>query len=199
MYKLIKRIIDLLGALFLLLLLLPLLLLISITIKFTSKGPIIFKQKRIGLSGVVFDIYKFRTMIENAENTGTGLNSYDDDPRVTKVGAFLRNSSLDELPQLINILNGAMSFVGPRPPVTYSPYAYAEYPMPAINRFDIKPGVTGWAQVNGRNELSWDEKFYFDLIYLKKVSFTFDLKIILLTALKVIKNEGAFDKGSKNE
>ena len=199
MYKIAKKIFDLFFSLFLLFLLAPLLLFLAICVKLTSRGEVFFKQNRVGLEGKVFKIIKFRTMIVNAESQGTGLDSYSDDPRVTRIGKALRNSSLDELPQIFNILKGDMSFVGPRPPVVYSPYRYEDYPKEAKVRFNIKPGVTGWAQVNGRNELSWEEKFKFDNEYLQKQSFWFDIKIILLTVIKVIKNEGAFDSSSHKE
>ena len=189
-----KNVFDLTFSILLLLVFSPLILAISLVIKLTSSGPVFFKQKRIGKNGKYFSIIKFRTMIVNAENIGTGLDSYDDDPRVTRVGRILRNSSLDELPQLFNILSGNMSFVGPRPPTTYHPYMYEDYPRDKKQRFKIKPGITGWAQINGRNELNWDEKIKYDLEYLEKMNFIFDIKIILLTVVKVLKSEGSYDK-----
>ncbi|RZQ54962.1 sugar transferase [Pseudoalteromonas phenolica] len=188
-----KRLFDLIFSLSLLVVSSPLLLIIGVVNIITSGLPVFFFQDRVGLNGRSFKIIKFRTMVNGAEKSGTGLDSFSGDPRVTKFGQFLRASSLDELPQLINILKGDMSFVGPRPPVTYSPFKYDEYPEYAKKRFDVKPGVTGLAQINGRNELTWEEKWKFDLEYLEKRSFFFDLKIILKTAVKVIKNEGAHD------
>ncbi|CAH6794709.1 hypothetical protein VCHA28O22_100038 [Vibrio chagasii] len=132
-------------------------------------------------------------MIIGAEKQGTGLDSYEGDPRITRIGRFLRNSSLDELPQLFNILKGDMSFVGPRPPVTYSPYFYENYPIEAKLRFNVKPGVTGWAQINGRNELSWEEKFVYDIEYLDKQSLLFDFFVIFKTVFKVMRMEGSYD------
>src|SRR5699024_1422348 len=121
--------------------------------------------KRLGENGKKFEIYKFRTMIENAEKMGTGIFTSDEDPRITKVGHFLRKTSLDELPQIINIIKGEMSFVGPRPPVPYHPYKYDDYNEIQKKRFTVKPGVTGMAQVYGRNTLSWDERIEHDVKY----------------------------------
>lgn len=199
MYRVIKRIIDFIFSVIMLILLAPIMIIISIIIKFDSNGPIIFKQERIGKDGVSFTIYKFRTMVVNAEKIGTGLDSYENDNRVTKVGKILRNTSLDEIPQIFNILKGDMSFIGPRPPVTYHPYEYAEYPEEIKKRFSVKPGVTGYAQINGRNELTWSEKFKYDLYYVDNISFILDFKILLLTILKVIKMEGSYDLRDNNK
>lgn len=193
-----KRGVDIILSLIMIVLSGPILLLIAFLVAKDGGKPL-FRQLRVGLNGQAFEILKFRTMIENAEHHGTGLDSYSDDPRVTKIGKILRNSSLDELPQLFNIFKGDMSFVGPRPPVVYSPYKYEDYPQYAKVRFNVKPGVTGWAQVNGRNDLSWEEKFKFDNEYLQRQSFGFDIKIILLTVVKVIQNEGAFDSSSNQK
>ncbi|MCK9478955.1 MAG: sugar transferase [Firmicutes bacterium] len=193
MYQYVKRALDIIFCAIALTLLPPVMIIISILIKVDSKGAIFFKQQRIGKDGKHFDIYKFRTMVEDAEKVGTGLNSYKNDTRVTKVGEFLRTSSLDELPQLFNILKGEMSFIGPRPPVTYHPYKYSNYPLDAKIRFNVKPGVTGYAQINGRNSLSWEDKFKYDLYYVDNISFLLDLKIFILTVFKVIKMEGSYD------
>jgi len=193
----IRRVLDIVFSLVLIILASPILILISLLIKLDSKGPILFKQRRVGLNGKDFDIYKFRTMIVGAEKIGTGLDSYEGDPRVTKLGNFLRASSLDELPQLINIFIGDMSFIGPRPPTTYHPYIYDEYPEEQKKRFAIKPGVTGWAQVNGRNALNWDQKIELDLEYIKNRSLFLDLKILYLTLVKVLKNEDNYDVKAK--
>jgi exopolysaccharide biosynthesis polyprenyl glycosylphosphotransferase len=199
MYSSIKQILDFIFAIILLILLSPIMIITAVLIKIDSKGPIIFKQKRIGKNGKHFTIYKFRTMVENAEIMGTGLDSYENDFRVTKIGKFLRNSSLDEFPQLFNVLKGDMSFIGPRPPVTYHPYKYEDYPEYAKRRFAVKPGVTGYAQINGRNELSWDEKFKYDLFYVDNISFILDFKILILTIFKVIKMEGSYDLKKTSE
>ncbi len=189
-----KRVFDILFSNFLIICFFPILLIVAILIKLTSKGSILFIQQRIGKDGKHFGIMKFRTMVVGAEKLGTGLDSFKDDPRVTKVGKFLRDSSLDELPQLFNILKGDMSFIGPRPPTIYHPYKYEDYPEDKKRRFIIKPGVSGWAQINGRNELTWDEKIKYDLVYLDRMNFIFDMKIILFTIVKVLKNEGSYDK-----
>lgn len=193
-----KRIFDLFFSILSLVFMMPLFIVIAILVKFDSKGSVFFVQKRLGKNGVPFGIYKFRSMVVGAERKGSGLDSYHDDPRVTKIGKILRDSSLDEIPQLINVLLGDMSFVGPRPPVTYSPYIYEEYSDHNKKRFLVKPGVTGLAQINGRNELSWDEKFQYDIKYVDNLNFFTDIKIILITMYKVFKNEGSYDK-KKNE
>lgn len=198
MYKISKRIFDIILSFILLIILSPIMAIIALIVKLDSPGPILFKQKRVGKDGKEFTILKFRTMVVNAERIGTGLDSYANDNRVTKVGKILRNTSLDELTQLFNIFRGNMSFVGPRPPVTYHPYKYNEYPPTAKRRFEVKPGVTGYAQINGRNELSWEEKFKYDLYYIENKSFLFDLKIFILTIFKVLKMEGSYDV-EKNE
>jgi lipopolysaccharide/colanic/teichoic acid biosynthesis glycosyltransferase len=171
----------------------PIFIIIALFIKFDSEGPIIFSQKRLGKNMREFNILKFRTMIPNAEFVGTGLNSFSNDSRVTKVGKFLRDSSLDELPQLINILLGKMSFVGPRPPVSYHPFAPDKYPEHAKSRFEVRPGVTGWAQINGRNELNWDEKFRYDSYYVENLGLKIDIIIFIKTIFKVLKREGGYD------
>jgi len=188
----IKRTIDLLTVL---LIIVPISLfgiIIVILIKMDSKGKIFFKQKRLGENGKKFEIYKFRTMIENAEKMGTGIFTSDEDPRITKVGHFLRKTSLDELPQIINIIKGEMSFVGPRPPVPYHPYKYDDYNEIQKKRFTVKPGVTGMAQVYGRNTLSWDERIEHDVKYVKRISFLLDCKIVIKTILSVIRKENIY-------
>jgi len=164
---LIKRFVDILGSFIGIIILSPLFILVAICIKVTSEGPVFFKQKRLGKDGKVFDIIKFRTMIVNAEKIGDGLTvKSEDDPRITKVGKLLRKTSLDELPQLINVLKGDMSLVGPRPPATYSPYdGYENYPEWAKRRFDMRPGMTGLAQITVRNSVVWDKRIVIDNIY----------------------------------
>ena len=148
---------DFLLALLGFLIIWPFLLLIAILIKLESKGPAIFKQERLGRNGRIFEIYKFRTMVDGAIHQGSGLQTYEGDPRITKVGNLLRKTSLDELPQLFNILKGEMSFIGPRPPVPYHPYEYEEYTQKQ-KRFIVRPGISGYAQVVLRNSGSWEER-----------------------------------------
>lgn len=199
MYKMTKQTFDFLLSVLLLIFLSPIMIIIAVAIKLDSSGPVLFKQQRVGKDGMNFTILKFRTMVVNAEKMGTGLDSYVNDSRVTKVGKVLRSTSLDELPQLFNILKCDMSFVGPRPPVTYQPYEFENYPPLGKRRFQVKPGVTGYAQINGRNELSWDEKFKFDSFYVDNKSFWFDLKIFILTIFKVLKMEGNYDIEKDNK
>lgn len=169
-------------------------IIIILLIKSTSEGPVFFKQERLGKNGKVFKIIKFRTMIDNAEQIGTGVITFENDPRITKVGSFLRKTSLDELPQLINVLKGDMSIVGPRPPVPYHPKKYEEYSEYEKKRFNVKPGITGYAQVNGRNNLTWEQRINMDVYYVDNRSFLLDLKIIILTMVKVLKREDIHSK-----
>ena len=193
-----KRIFDLTLSCILLIIFSPLFLIIAIFIKLDSKGPVFFKQERLGKNGKVFLIYKFRTMVDNAEEVGTGLFTNENDPRITKVGAFLRKTSLDELPQLINILKGEMSIIGPRPPIPYHPYNYDEYSEEQKLRFTVLPGITGYAQVNGRNKIEWDERIKYDIYYAKNWSLGFDLKIFFKTIRTVFNREGIY-RGNKND
>lgn len=181
-YK-IDKIIALLG----LIVLSPLMIIIGIAIKLDSPGPIIYRQKRLGQNGKIFYMYKFRSMYEGAEKKGV----YDrkKDPRVTSVGKVIRRTSLDELPQLINVLKGDMSLIGPRPPLVYHPWPYEKYTDEQKKMFLIKPGITGWAQVNGRKNLEWDKRIKMNIEYIEKMSLLLDLKILLLTVIKVIKME----------
>ena len=182
----IKRIFDIIFSLLLLIILLPLLLITAIIIKIDSKGPIIFKQERIGKDGKVFKIYKFRSMIVGAEHIGTGVYSKKDDNRITKVGKFIRKTSIDELPQLVNILIGEMSFIGPRPVLTYHPWRYEEYTSEQLKRFEVRPGITGWAQIHGRKTVEWPIRLKYDAYYVENLSFKLDCKIFIKTFLVVL-------------
>lgn len=184
----VKRIFDILMSVLGLAVLSPAFLIIAAAIKVSSRGPVFFKQKRLGKKGKPFFIYKFRTMVVNAEHIGDGLRvSSDNDPRITKVGKFLRATSLDELPQLLNIF-GQMSLVGPRPPVTYYPYnGYENYPDWAKKRFEMRPGITGLAQVTVRNSVSWDERIKIDNQYVDKFNCWLDIKILFMTFARVVK------------
>lgn len=182
-YKL-DKIIALIG----LIILSPLFLVIGIAIKLDSPGPILYRQKRIGQYGKVFIMYKFRSMYLGAEKKG--VYERKKDPRVTKVGKIIRRTSLDELPQLINVLKGEMSLIGPRPPLIYHPWPYSHYTDEQKKMFQVKPGITGWAQVNGRKNVEWNKRIKLNIEYAQKVSLLFDLKIIILTLIKVLKMEG---------
>jgi len=171
---------------------LPLFFIIAVLIKLDSKGPVFFLQERLGKNGNVFKIYKFRTMVKNAESKGPGIYTSKGDSRITKVGHFLRKTSLDELPQLLNVIKGDMSLVGPRPPVPYHPYKYNNYSDKQRKRFIVKPGITGFAQISGRNKLSWDERIEFDVEYVENHSLFLDFKILFNTFLTVFKNNDIY-------
>jgi len=182
-YKL-DKILAVLG----LIILAPLMLIIGIAIKLDSPGPVIYKQNRIGRNGKIFQMYKFRSMYVGAEKKG--VYERKKDPRVTNVGRIIRRSSLDELPQLINVLKGEMSLIGPRPPLAYHPWPYEKYTEEQKKMFQIKPGITGWAQVNGRKDVEWTKRIEMNIEYVENMSFLFDLKIFVLTVIKVIIMEG---------
>lgn len=195
MYKSFKRFFDILVSLLFLIVLSPLMLITALAIKLDSKGPVIFKQERLGLGGKVFLIYKFRSMCENAEHMGTGVYSGDDDMRVTKVGKILRATSIDELPQLVNILKGEMSFIGPRPPLTYHPWGISEYTDEQLRMFEVRPGITGWAQINGRKDVEWHKRIELNCWYVDNISLFLDIKILFITVFKVLKNEDNVNVG----
>lgn len=189
MYKrFVKRWIDIAGSLLILVVLSPVLLLIAIAVKLDSRGPVVFKQERLGLHGKVFSMYKFRTMCVNAEHTGSGVYSDSHDERVTRVGRFLRATSADELLQAVNILKGEMSFIGPRPPLTYHPWDISEYTDEQLRMFEVRPGITGWAQVNGRRGVLWPRRIEMNVWYVDHVSFRLDMKILVKTVFKVLSN-----------
>lgn len=175
------------AVMILVLTLIPVLLIIPIAIRLDSKGPAVFTQERAGRNGKVFKIYKFRTMLIPEESFDAYGNPLEPKQRITKVGRFLRKTSLDELLQLFNMLNGTMSIVGPCPTL---PYQIERYTSGQMHRLDMRPGVTGWAQVNGRNDLSWTEKIEFDLEYVNGFSLWFDIKILFKTIGVVLKGEG---------
>lgn len=189
LYKYFKRFCDFTVSLIALIILSPLFAIVAIAIKTESKGPVIFKQERLGLGGKVFLIYKFRSMCVGAEHTGTGQYSFAGDPRVTKVGKFIRATSIDELPQLINVIKGEMSIVGFRPPLTYHPWPIEEYTPYQKRMFLVRPGITGWAQVNGRKDVEWHERIRLNVYYVDNMSLIFDMKIVFLTFFNVLKNK----------
>lgn len=199
LYDPFKRLFDITVTLFGILLVSPLLILVSVLIILDSPGPIFFKQKRIGEKGQAFYMYKFRTMVVNAEELLKELKAKNEaqgnmfkmknDPRVTRVGRFLRKSSIDELPQLLNVLIGNMSLVGPRPPLPREVEQYSQWDM---LRLEGKPGITGLWQVSGRSEIGFDDMVMLDLKYLENRSFWLDIKLLALTIPAVLKGEGAY-------
>lgn len=198
-YSLFKRIFDVVSSTLLLIILSPLFLILIILVKLDSKGPVFFGHKRIGYKGETISVYKFRSMVQNAEEVLRNFTpeqkaefeknfKLDDDPRVTKIGAFLRKTSLDELPQLINIIKGDMSVVGPRPIVQKEVVKYGKY---ADKLFSVKPGLTGFWQANGRSDTTYDERVQMDMYYIDNRSTLLDIKILFKTVIAVIRKEGA--------
>lgn len=198
-YSFFKRSFDIISATIGLIVLLPLFLVLAILVKLDSKGPIFFSHKRIGKNKKTIGIYKFRSMVSNSDEVFKNFTKeqreefeknfkLDDDPRITKVGNFLRKTSLDELPQLLNIIKGDMSVVGPRPIVNAEVEKYGVY---ADKMFSVKPGLTGFWQANGRSDTTYEERVQMDMYYIDNRSFLLDIKIILKTIISVIKKEGA--------
>ncbi|WP_315113970.1 sugar transferase [Clostridium intestinale] len=198
-YSLFKRIFDVVSSTLLLIILSPLFLILIILVKLDSKGPVFFGHKRIGYKGEIISVYKFRSMVQNAEEVLRNFTpeqkaefeknfKLDDDPRVTKIGAFLRKTSLDELPQLINIIKGDMSVVGPRPIVQKEVAKYGKY---SDKLFSVKPGLTGFWQANGRSDTTYDERVQMDMYYIDNRSTWLDIKIIFKTFIAVVRKEGA--------
>ncbi len=184
-----KRVIDIVVAFLMLLILSPVLILVAVLVKKKLGSPVLFNQTRTGINGTSFEIFKFRTMLDANGDDGLPL---PDAQRMTKFGSFLRASSLDELPGLWNVLRGDMSLVGPRPLL---PEYLPLYSPEENRRHEVRPGVTGWAQVNGRNSLSWQEKFKLDVWYVEHRSLWLDIKILFLTIKKVIAREGIGAEG----
>ena len=186
--RVVKRIIDIIIALLVLTVGGIPMLIIALLVKIDSPGPALFKQDRLGSGGKVFKFYKFRSMRLNAEHTGSGVYSDKSDPRVTKIGKILRATSLDELPQYINVLKGEMSLIGPRPPLTYHPWPIEEYTKEQLRMFDVRPGLTGWAQVNGRKDVEWHRRIELNVWYVDHISFGLDIKIFFMTIFKIVTN-----------
>lgn len=183
-YLVVKKTLDWITACFLIILSSPIMLAATIAIKIGSKGPVLFRQKRPGKMGKIFTVYKFRTMSLETDQDG---NLLPDILRMTRVGTFLRKCSIDELPQLFNILKGDMSFIGPRPLLVQ----YLIHYTPEQNRrHEVVPGISGWAQVNGRNTISWEEKFQYDVWYVDHISLRLDTKIVFKTIKNVLVREG---------
>jgi sugar transferase EpsL len=180
----IKRLLDIFGSMSALVLFSPVLIIISVVLRWKIGNPVFFRQNRPGKDGKLFKFLKFRTMLNLHAENGSLL---DDEHRITQLGLFLRKTSLDELPSFVNVLKGDMSLVGPRPLlIEYLPL----YDSRQSHRHDLKPGITGWAQINGRNTISWNEKFDLDIWYIENQSLRLDLRILILTLLKVLAQEG---------
>lgn len=194
MYKFIKRSFDILASFLGLVIASIPMLIVALLIKIDSKGPVLFKQKRLGKNAKEFYIYKFRSMIVDAEKLG--VYSDDKDKRLTRIGKILRKTSIDELPQLLNILKGEMSFIGPRPPLTYHPWPIEEYTDEQKRMFDVRPGITGWAQVNGRKNVEWNHRIELNVWYVDNISFGLDFKIFFLTIFKVFTNADNENQGA---
>ena len=188
--KYFKRVLDFLLSLIAIIILSPVLLVIAILVRIKLGSPVLFKQERPGKNEKIFTLYKFRTMTDKKDEKG---NLLPDEDRLTKFGKILRSTSLDELPELFNILKGDMSIVGPRPLLVEYLELYNEEQK---HRHDVRPGLTGLAQISGRNSISWEEKFKDDIKYVNKVTFINDVKIILKTIVKVFKREGISQEGN---
>lgn len=186
--RIVKRLFDVLISFVSIVILAIPMAIVALAIKIDSPGPVLFKQERIGKNGKIFTIYKFRSMCIGAEKTGSGVYSNKNDARVTRVGKFIRGTSIDELPQLFNMFLGSMSLIGPRPPLTYHSWTYAEYTEKQKEIFDVRPGLTGWAQIHGRKDLEWHKRIELNVWYVRNVSFWLDLKIFFVTIAKVLTN-----------
>ena len=179
----IRRAVDIAVSATLLVVSAPLLALAALAIRLETSGPVIYRQRRIGLDGDPFDVLKLRTMLDGAEHIGAGLAVNENDPRITRVGAFLRRCSLDELPNLVNVLRGEMSLIGPRPTL---PVQVEQYSERQRRRLELRPGITGWAQVNGRASLPWSQRIELDLYYLEHRSLALDLTILRRTVAMLL-------------
>ena len=185
----IKRILDFFIGALVLFLLWPVMLLMAAAIYIEDPGPVLFRQRRLGLGAREFTMLKFRSMKQNSEHTGSGVYSGKDDPRVLKTGKIFRATSMDELIQAVHLISGKMSLIGPRPPLTYHPWPIEEYTKEQLHMFDVRPGITGWAQVNGRKGVEWNRRIELSCWYADHVSFALDVKIFFLTIFKVLRNE----------
>ena len=194
-----KRFFDIVLSVLILFLLFPVYLVTAIAVKLDSEGPALLKQARLGRGGKVFYMYKFRSMCVGAERMGTGVYSGKNDARVTRVGRFLRATSMDELPQAWNILKGDMSFIGPRPPLVYHPWPIEEYSDEQLRMFDVRPGITGWAQVHGRKDVEWNLRIRLNTWYVDHLSPGLDIRILFMTFFKVLSNADNVNLGATVE
>ena len=194
-YRALKRTLDILVSLPVLVVTSPIMLATAAAVKLESPGPAIFRQARLGVGGREFIMYKFRSMALNSEHTGSGVYSEKGDSRVTKVGRFIRATSIDELPQLFNILKGDMSLIGPRPPLTYHPWPIDQYTPHQRRMFEVRPGVTGWAQVNGRKCVEWHDRINMNVWYVDNASLGLDLKILGMTLKTLVHTKDNVNHG----
>lgn len=194
--KYFKRVIDTIIGLLALCLLWPVILIAALAIVIEDPGPVLFRQERLGKDGKVFTMLKLRSMKVNSEHTGSGVYSGEGDPRVTKVGRILRATSIDELVQAVHLVSGKMSLIGPRPPLTYHPWTLEEYTDEQRHMFDVRPGITGWAQVNGRKGVEWHKRIEMNCWYAEHVSFLLDVKIFFMTIAKVFSNADNVNTGA---
>jgi lipopolysaccharide/colanic/teichoic acid biosynthesis glycosyltransferase len=193
MYKnYLKSLFDICLAIFAVLLLMPLFIIISLAIKIESHGPVFFIQPRLGLNGSIFRIYKFRSMVTDQSSFQKTTKVYENDPRITRVGQFLRKTSLDEIPQLFNIIKGEMSFIGPRPPLPYFPKKYEDYTDFEKQRFIVKPGISGLAGVRCREIHDWEVNIPIDVEYVQNFNFIYDLKLFLASLLVFFKPDNVY-------
>lgn len=190
----IKRIVDLTIAIPVFVAAAIPMLLVAVAIKLDSKGPVFFKQDRISKNKKVYQMMKFRSMVVDAEHSGSGVYSGKGDPRVTRVGRIIRATSIDELPQLFNVLKGDMSLIGPRPPLTYHPWPIEEYTEEQLHMFDVRPGFSGWAQMHGRREVEWHHRIELNNWYVDHVRFSLDVKIFFKTIATILTG----NKGNEN-
>jgi lipopolysaccharide/colanic/teichoic acid biosynthesis glycosyltransferase len=188
-----RRILDIVASALALALLSPLLALAALAIKLDSRGPVLYRQRRAGRDAEQFDVLKLRTMVDGAERIGAGLAIDAGDARVTRVGALLRRFSIDELPNLVNVLRGEMTLIGPRPTL---PVQVEQYSERQLGRLAVKPGITGWAQVNGRASLPWSERIELDLYYIEHRSFALDVRIVMRTVAMVLGGHGLYKGAS---
>ena len=194
-----KRVIDTGIGLLVLVLLWPVILLAALAIVIEDPGPVLFRQERIGKDGKVFTMLKLRSMKVNSEHTGSGVYSGKDDPRVTRVGRILRATSIDELVQAVHLISGKMALIGPRPPLTYHPWPLEEYTEAQRHMFDVRPGITGWAQVNGRKGVEWHRRIEMNCWYAEHVSLLLDVRIFFLTIAKVFSHADNVNTGATVE
>lgn len=197
--KYFKRLIDAVIGLLVLGFLWPVILIAALAIFIEDPGPVLFHQERLGKDGKVFKMLKLRSMKINSEHTGSGVYSGKDDPRVTRVGRILRATSIDELVQAVHLISGKMSLIGPRPPLTYHPWPLEEYTEEQRHMFDVRPGITGWAQVHGRKGVEWHKRIELNCWYAEHVSFALDVKIFFMTIVKVFTNADNVNTGATVE